>query len=113
MQDFENIKNSKSIRGIVINATGFSANPSISWEIREKLKELKKAGKRVIIFIERTGLEGYHFASVADEIVMDEMGTVSPSGYVIGTPLCSALNFNKFAFSIVDFKLNPKIPPKN
>lgn len=84
LQDFENIKNSKSIRGIVINATGFSANPSISWEIREKLKELKKAGKRVIIFIERTGLEGYHFASVADEIVMDEMGTVSPSGYVLG-----------------------------
>lgn len=80
----DEIKNNSMIKGVLINAVGFAANPSISWEIREKIKEVKLSGKKVYMFIERTDLEGYHFASVADKIIMEEMGSVSPSGYILG-----------------------------
>ena len=84
LQDLDIVLKNDAIKGIVINAVGFSANPSIAWEIREKLREIKKAGKYVYIFIERASLEDYHFASVANRIIMDEMGSVVPSGYALG-----------------------------
>lgn len=85
LENLDQIKKSPLIKGVMINAVGMSANPSIAWEIREKIKEIKESGKKIIIFIERTNLEGYHFASIADKIVIDEMGTVSPSGYILGS----------------------------
>lgn len=85
LEKLDNIKNNDAIKGIMINAVGMQANPSIAWEIREKIKEIKEANKKVVIFIERTDLEGYHFASVADKIIIDEMGTVTPSGYILGS----------------------------
>jgi protease-4 len=61
-----------------------SANKSIEWEIREKLKEFKSSGKTIYIFVERTNLDGYHFASVADKIILDDIGTFTMEGYVSG-----------------------------
>src|SRR5690606_29314115 len=78
------IKKNDLIKGILVNITGMQTNPSIAWEIREKLKEFKENGKTVIIFMERTDLEGYHFASVADKIIIDEMGMITPTGYIMG-----------------------------
>ena len=34
--------------------------------------------------IDRVGIEEYHFASVADKIVLDPMGTISLNGYLMG-----------------------------
>lgn len=84
IKTLDEIKQNKLIKGVLINAVGFSANPSISWEIREKIKELRENGKKIYIFIERSDLEGYHFASVADKIIMEEMGSIVPTGYVLG-----------------------------
>ena len=54
------------------------------WEIREKLKEVKSYGKKVYVYIDRAGMDLYHFASVADKIVLDPMGTISLEGYLMG-----------------------------
>ena len=77
-------KKDETIGGIVLNATNLSASSEIMWEIRDKLAEFKRAGKKVYIFIDRLGIEEYHFASVADKIIMDEMGSVSLTGYAMG-----------------------------
>jgi len=71
----------KTVKGIVINAIGMSTSKALLWEIRERLRKFKMSGKKVIIFIERVGIDQYHFASVADKIVMDELGSLSISGY--------------------------------
>lgn len=84
LTSIDEIKNNGLIKGVLVNITGMQANPSISWEIREKLLELRNSGKKVIVFMERADLEAYHFASVADKIIMDEMGSLSPSGYLLG-----------------------------
>ncbi|MFN3872586.1 MAG: signal peptide peptidase SppA [Ignavibacterium sp.] len=80
----ETAKNDKSVSAIAINFSGVQINREMLWELREKLKEFKSAGKRVYIYIDRAGMDEYHFASVADKIILDPMGTISLNGYLIG-----------------------------
>lgn len=75
-EELGRIKNDKSVRGVAINLSGFSARMSLGWEFREKLKELQRSGKEVIVHIESPGVGGYYVASVADHLVMDPHGTV-------------------------------------
>ncbi len=50
----------------------------------KNLREIKSYNKKVYIYIDRAGMEEYHFASIADKIILDPMGTVSLSGYLMG-----------------------------
>ncbi len=77
-------KNDPAVSGIAINTSGMNANQEMLWELREKLKEFKAAGKHVIIFIDRGGINEYHFASVADKIVMDPSGMLMLQGFMMG-----------------------------
>jgi protease-4 len=74
----------ETVGGIAINTSGMNINREMLWEIREKLKEFKSAGKRVVIFIDRPGMGEYHFASVADKVVMDPWGMVTVQGFLSG-----------------------------
>ncbi len=78
------IKNDPTVAGIAVNTAMLSANRELLWEVREKLKECKQAGKKIIVFIERGGIDLYHFASVGDKIVMDPAGSVTLEGYLMG-----------------------------
>jgi protease-4 len=80
----EMAKNDPAVGGIAINTSGMNVDREKLWEIREKLKEFKSSGKKVIIFIDRGNIDLYHFASVADKIVMDPIGTLMLEGYLMG-----------------------------
>lgn len=84
LSDFDAIKNDNSISSIAINLSGAKINKEIYWELREKLRQLKAYGKKIYIYIDRAGMDEYHFASVADKIILDPMGTVSLNGYLMG-----------------------------
>lgn len=84
LQTIEAAKHDPAIAGIVINTSGMAADREKLWEVREKLKDFKKSGKHVIVFIDRGGIDLYHFASVADKIVMDPLGTISTEGFLMG-----------------------------
>jgi protease IV len=73
-----------SVAGIALNTSGWEIDAEKMWELREKLKDFKAAGKKVFIFIDRGNIDLYHFASVADKIVMDPMGTFFLEGYSMG-----------------------------
>ena len=77
-------KNDPSIAGIAINTSGMEANREKLWELREKLKDFKTGGKKVFIFIDRGDIDLYHFASIADKIVMDPFGAMILEGYLMG-----------------------------
>jgi len=77
-------KKEDKISGLVINITNFGAGKEILWELREKLKDFKTTGKKVYLFVDRLGIDDYHFASVADKIIMDELGSISLEGYMLG-----------------------------
>jgi protease-4 len=84
LSSLEALKNDPAVAGIAINTTTLSGNRELLWEVREKLKECKQAGKKIIIFLDRGGIDLYHFASIGDKIVMDPTGMLVLDGYVMG-----------------------------
>jgi protease-4 len=77
-------KEDDTVAGIAIYASGMRINVEMAWEIREKLEDFKSAGKHVVIFIDDAGIDQYHFASVADRIVLDDIGGVMLEGHMLG-----------------------------
>ncbi len=73
-----------SVSGVAINLSGANINKEMLWELREKLKEVKSFNKKVYVYLDRAGIDLYHFASAADKIVLDPMGTISLEGYLMG-----------------------------
>lgn len=84
LDNIETARRDQSVSALAINLSGAQINREMLWELREKLKEFKSSGKRVYIYIDRAGMDEYHFASVADKIILDPMGTISLGGYLIG-----------------------------
>jgi protease-4 len=84
LQEIEYAKNDPAVSGIVINTTTLSGGRTLLWEVREKLKEFRASGKKIVMYIERGGIDTYHFASVADYIVMEPIGNLALGGYLMG-----------------------------
>lgn len=80
----ERARRDEKIGGIAINASGLRINREMAWELREKLRQLQAADKQVIIYIDYATLPAYHFASVADHLVLDPAGMITLEGYVSG-----------------------------
>ena len=77
-------KEDPTVAGIAINTSGMSSDKELLWEVREKLREFKKSGKHVVAFIDQPDINVYHFASIADKVVMDSQGLIQLNGYVMG-----------------------------
>jgi len=84
LEQLDAVKNDNSVSGIAINLSGANINKEMYWELREKLREIKSYGKKVYIYIDRAGMDEYHFASVADKIILDPIGSISLNGYIMG-----------------------------
>lgn len=77
-------KSDGRVAGIAINTSGMAVGRQMMWELREKLRDFKTTGKRVIMFVDRINIDQYHFVSVADKIVMDPYGFLTLEGYLMG-----------------------------
>ena len=77
-------KEDPAVGGIAINTSGMIADREMLWEIREQLKKFKSYGKHIVMFIDRPNIDVYHFASVADKIILDPAGTITLEGYLMG-----------------------------
>jgi protease-4 len=84
LNQIEAAKNDESISGIAINTSAMRVNREMIWELREKLKEFKSAGKNIVVYIDRAEMNVYHLASVADKIVLDPAGSLFLKGFVLG-----------------------------
>ncbi len=73
-----------TVSGIAINLSGININREMLWEIREKLKEFKNSGKKIVVYADRLNIDDYHLASVADKIILDPVGNITLEGYVLG-----------------------------
>lgn len=69
-----------TVGGVALNLSGLSANYAMLWELRRSLEELKRAGKKVVVYCDNLDLPGYYLASAADRIVMDPIGTLVAPG---------------------------------
>ncbi|MDR1411350.1 MAG: signal peptide peptidase SppA [Spirochaetaceae bacterium] len=74
----------RNIRGIILNTSGFSADRTVLWELRDALETFKASGKKLIAFFDTADIDLYCMVSAADKIVMDDLGTLTFTGYVYG-----------------------------
>ncbi len=87
MDILTNIRNAVDdprVSAIAVNLSGMRILPEHAWEIREELRHARKAGLKVIVFIDQVGMSMYHLASVADYIVLDPEGFMNVPGYLQG-----------------------------
>lgn len=73
-----------SVKGFVIRIGQMNANLgsiSLVQELRDELSRARRNGKQVVVYIENwASLPEYYLASVADKVVMPELGTISHLG---------------------------------
>lgn len=77
-------KSDPDISGIAINTSGMQMSWEKAWEVRRGLVEFRQSGKQVVAYADRLDLRDYHFASVADRLVLDPTGLVKLEGFVAG-----------------------------
>ena len=84
LDDLKGVIDDPTVAGVAINLSGIYISRELSWEVREKLKQVSNAGKRVVIFLDRGGMTEYHLASVADKVILDPEGLLQLEGYLMG-----------------------------
>jgi protease-4 len=80
----EKAANDKNIQGIILHTGSLYRNRDYLWELRNTLEQFKSGGKKIVVFINNADMDLYCLASVADKIVMDNLGTLSMTGYSMG-----------------------------
>ena len=85
------IEDDPTVAAVALNLSGFSARPSLAWELRRRLLELRAGGRRVLVHIDTAGLLGYWLASAADEVSMDPRGRLVLPGLDSGRTYMSDL----------------------
>ncbi len=84
LQSIDDAREDYRVAGVGLNLSGAKLSRGTAWEIRNRLEELRAAGKHVIVFVDELGMSTYYVASVADRIVMDPEGLAILPGYVTG-----------------------------
>jgi protease IV len=80
----ERATNDKNIKGIVLNIANVHRDKDYLWELRSALEQFKANGKKICAYISNANIDIYCLASVADKIVMDDLGNLNILGYAIG-----------------------------
>jgi len=99
----EGVRTDDRVAGVAINLSGLAVSRGNAWEIREKLSELQRDGKHVVVFIDQAGMTLYHLASVADRIVMDPEGYMILPGYSMSRTYLSELA-KKLGLGVEEFR---------
>ncbi|MDR2051986.1 MAG: signal peptide peptidase SppA [Treponema sp.] len=84
LQVIKKAREDKNIRGIILNTSGFSADRTVLWELRNALEAFKASGKKLIAFFDAADFDLYCLVSAADRIIMDDLGTLTFNGYAYG-----------------------------
>lgn len=103
LNDIDAAAKDNTVSGIVLNLSGMEINREMIWELREKLEAFKAKGKHVIIYLDRTGIDGYYLASAADRIVMNPQGTITLEGYIWGRQYYANL-LNKLGIGFTELR---------
>jgi protease-4 len=80
-----------TVGAVAVNLSGFGGSLAMAWEIREKLLQVKKAGKRVTISCDNLDARSAYIASSADTIVMDPRGSLLMPGVAASRTYLHAL----------------------
>ncbi|GIW21821.1 MAG: hypothetical protein KatS3mg068_0828 [Candidatus Sericytochromatia bacterium] len=80
LEDIDKAKNDKQISGIVLYFDNYNSSLAVNEELKDKIIDFKKSGKKVVSFIKNIDLKQLYLASVSDYIVMHPLGEINLSG---------------------------------
>ncbi|MDR0301403.1 MAG: signal peptide peptidase SppA [Treponema sp.] len=80
----ERASTDRRVQGIILNIASVSGDKDYLWELRSALEQFKSGGKKVCAYISYADIDTYCLASIADKIIMDELGTLNILGYAVG-----------------------------
>lgn len=104
MAQLDAVRDDPRLDILALNLAGFTGRPSLIWEMRQKLQEVRDSGKRVVIYTDRAGLGTLYLAAVADHLVLDPQGDLSMPGlalsrsYLKGTLAKVGLGFQEHRY---------------
>ena len=108
LASLEGARTDSRVAGVALNLSGMRISRGNAWEVREKLAQLQREGKHVVIYIDQGGMTQYHLASVADRVVMDPEGIYLLAGYAMSrtyiTNLAEKLGIGIEEFRFKDYK---------
>lgn len=79
-------KTDNDIRGIYLDLRGSAMGLAMREELRKLLKEFKESGKFVVAYADNYNQGDFYTASVADEIYINPLGTLSANGLAASVP---------------------------
>jgi len=99
----EKAKVDAGVQGIILNIGNINHNREYMWELRNSLEQFKESGKRIVAYINNADIDVYMLASVADKIVMDELGILTMLGYSAGRGYVSQ-TLEKFGIGVMELR---------
>ena len=100
----DGVRDDDAIAGLAVNLAGCRGRPSLLWELRLKLEEIRAAGKEVIVHGDRFEPLQYYVAAAADVVTIDPWGMVGLPGFALsrsylkGTLEKLGLGFQEFRY---------------
>lgn len=91
IQTLQAVREDPRVAGCALNLSGLVLSAETAWELRKELQKVRESGRRVVIFIDRAGMNGYHLASVADCLVVDPQAYLLLPGYAMGRTYLAGL----------------------
>ncbi len=80
-RQLDRVRDDAAIRGVAVNLAGLTARPSLAWELRRKLDELRAAGKEVVVHADDLDMLGAWLATAGDRLTLDPQGSVLLPGF--------------------------------
>jgi len=103
LEQLELIKNDENVKGLALNLSGMGIPRALLWEVKTKLKEIKAKGKKIVVYMDRISMDNYAFASYADKIVLDPMGSITFAGYNFGKTYLKGM-FDKIGVGVDELR---------
>ena len=101
----EKARTDPTVAGVVIDATDLRLSQSMAWEIAERLQALRDDGKRVVLYLERAGMDSLHLIASADRVVIDPEGSLYLPGFISSSTYLSQL-LEAAGIGVEEFRLN-------
>jgi len=76
LRDLEEVRTDDRYAGVALNLSSMRISWALAWEVRQKLQDIRHAGKKVVTFFDLADMRTYYLASVADRVVIDPAGGV-------------------------------------
>ncbi|MCB1184851.1 S49 family peptidase [bacterium] len=77
------VRDADDIDIVAVNLAGFRGRPSLVWELREKLLEIRRTGKELVIHVDNPGALVYWLAAIGDQVTIDPYGMVTIPGLAL------------------------------